>query len=329
MSGTITVSSTTDSQEAVDQAAEYGEQTLPFPEEEKPGTTSEAEEAETVADQEPAEQPENEEEEEAEEEEPESPEQARPAMGRTRREREATIARLLAKDQARDKQFAEMQKELEQLRKLQSPEPQKPDYSKRPDAADPKYRGKGMESVMYDTARHAMQEAEQEKAEQSRKQIEQKVLARRDFVLNRYEQQAAEARAKYSDFNEVVDGMGALSDTIVGTIKQQLNGAEVAYYLAKNPDLLEELKSWDSIEVDEGYSKTIATLQNIAEQLRESKGSTPAASSPTPRSPQPRPAAPRPLRHVGGASAATSAPVNPDRMSMKDYNDWRNAGGGR
>lgn len=326
MSGTITVSSTTDSQEAVDAAAEYGERTLPFPEEEKPGTTSEVEEAETVAAQEPAEPPENEEEEEAAEEpeeEQEPPEQAsaRPE-GQSKRQLRAQVARLMS-------QMSEMREELRKVKQPEAVEPPKPDYSKRPDAADPKYRGKGMESVMYDTARHAIQEAEQEKSNETRKEMEKKVLARRDLVLNRYEQQAADARVKYPDFNEAVDGMGALSDTIVGTVKQFLNGAEVAYYLAKNPDLLEELKSWDSIDVDEGYSKTIATLHNIAEQLRESKPSSPLASSPSPRSPQPRPAAPRPLRHVGGASAATSAPVNPDRMSMKDYNDWRNAGGGR
>src|SRR5215472_204930 len=95
MSGDVTVTSTTDTQEAVDAAAAYGRLAVdPKPEAENTGT-SEAAEAETVVKQELApveEEPEEETEpaeDEGEEEEPESQ-----AMGKTRRKLLRTVSRL-------------------------------------------------------------------------------------------------------------------------------------------------------------------------------------------------------------------------------------------
>lgn len=326
MSGIVTVSSTTDDQKAVEEAAAYGEQTLPFDESEKPGP-SDVEETETAAEPEPAEVPENEEpQEEVEEPEPEEEEEPEAAQAapppRSKRDRERG---LVAQVQRQAAQISDLE---EQIRKLTaSPSPQE-EAPKRPDSSDQKYKGKRMEDVMEDVVDYKLQKLEQDKAEQQQREAQQKRKEWADNVLRSYHEQVVEARAKYSDFNQAVDPVrvGPLAEEV---IKRMSNGAEVAYYLGKNPDFVTRLTDWDQSQQAEDANRIVQSLQNLSDELRSNNGSTSAPSSAAPRSPQPRPAAPRPLRHVGSSSTATTPSVDPGKMSMKDYNDWRNAGGGR
>ena len=77
------------------------------------------------------------------------------------------------------------------------------------------------------------------------------------------------------------------------------NGAEVAYYLGKHPEVRDQLMEWNEAGVKGGQRKIVVELDRISSQLNGHSSTGAAASSPNPRT-APRP--PAPIRPVGATS---------------------------
>ena len=117
-----------------------------------------------------------------------------------------------------------------------------------------------------------------------------------------YSKQVNEARQVYDDFDDVTDNPDiAISGAMAQAIMRSNNGADIAYYLGKNPAEAERL-----LELDP-YSVAIEIGKISAKIVR-----------PTPKTTS---SAPAPIEPVG----ARATPVtDPDKMSTDDWLKWRN-----
>ena len=315
MAGQIVVSSTTDSQDAVNAAAEYGNSQ---PEKKKVEQSSEALEAESVAESETAkteEEPQEEEpkEEEGEEEEPEVVDKHKKKLLRQ-------INRLTGQRYSLQEQLDEVR---EQLRKVKegggggqqqqaAPQPGRP----KPDPKDAKYKGRPYEEFVEDFTDWKVEQREIAKAI-----AEQQAYVR--GIFDDYNASVARAREKIADFDEVVGKDNVPVPLIAINAMYELeNGPEVAYYLARHPDVREQLLEWNEPNVRGGVRKIMAALDRISEQLSPQQ---PASGSNNGSPQRPRPVSPpAPIKPLGGASATrTSVPM--DEMPYQEYKRAREA----
>ena len=120
-----------------------------------------------------------------------------------------------------------------------------------------------------------------------------------------WQDQTAEARKRYADFDRVVTNPNlTITDHMAMIIKATDASADVAYQLGMNP----------------GLAERIARMDPLYQAIELGKLSA-AVSSATPRT-QSR--APEPIRPVKPSAAGT---VDPDKMSHKEWTAWRNSGG--
>ena len=183
----------------------------------------------------------------------------------------------------------------------ENPEPVKPNKQDFPEVSDWEralidYSDKRAEWV----AKKEVQAARVE--EQNRNQeaaIRTQHTALQEAHLGRMEK----ARAKYEDFHEVAESPDQqVSIPIVAAILHSDNGAELQYYLGKNPQELQRLNALPP-------PLQILELGKIEERLT---------------SPQVKPnvsAAPKPI--TPSKPGASSAEKNPEEMSMEEYASWR------
>lgn len=117
-----------------------------------------------------------------------------------------------------------------------------------------------------------------------------------------YTKQTEQARQAYEDFDDVVqDPDLSISQAMAEAIMRSNNGADVAYYLGKNPDQAARIASLDPFSAAVEIGRIAATVVR----------------------PQPRKtsSAPPPIQPVG----ARATPVtDPDKMSTDDWLKWRN-----
>lgn len=193
--------------------------------------------------------------------------------------------------------------ELEMLRRGQQPQQQQEQRQVEQQAAPKLEQYQSIEEYLDALADFkAAQKAdkvfkEREAAErQSRQQSEQAKLH------EGFTKQTEDARAVYDDFDEVVDNPDLpISQAMAEAIMRSKNGADVAYYLGKNPDEAFRLASLDP------FSAAVEIGRIAAGIVR----------------PQPRKAsaAPPPIQPVG--SRATPV-TDPDKMSTDEWLKWRN-----
>ena len=117
-----------------------------------------------------------------------------------------------------------------------------------------------------------------------------------------YAKQTEQARQAYDDFDEVVENPSLpITKAMAEAIMRSNNGADVAYYLGKNPDQAARLANLDPFSAAVEIGRIAATVVR----------------------PQPRKAsnAPPPIQPVG----ARATPVtDPDKMSTDEWLKWRN-----
>lgn len=315
----VTVTSTTDNQASVNAAAAAydsqvitpkppkpeagdGEQT-PEPEKEQP-TTPEAEPAE--------------EEESPEEEEPEA-EEEEPAA----RAQKKNTKRLLRKLSRLSGRYTSLQQEheamTERLRRLEGGQPQagsatapqgKPERSQFPQGpeGDEKFFNARLDYEL------------------SQRQIKETQAKHEQFLRGNFEDyltQIERARESYEDFDDVVDSSAQVPVVILNQLPELENGAEVAYYLGKHPEVRERLIEYNQPYVRGGARKMLAELDRISEQLQN-----PTRQTNSPATQRPVSTAPRPIRPLGGASTARSV-VSADQLPYREFKKWREENGAR
>ncbi len=145
-----------------------------------------------------------------------------------------------------------------------------------------------------------VQQRQQIEAQQHQQAIQQQQTVQR-FV-------AAEddARSKYQDYDAAVQSplMGQLKQVrpdVIQAVIDSPNGADVAYYLAKNPQMVQQIASLNPF----------AAAREIGRIEQMFMAPKPQAS-----------AAPTPPRTVGGKAEVSR---NPENMSIAEYRKWRAA----
>jgi hypothetical protein len=295
MAGEVVVSSTTDSQAAVDAAAHaYGEQ----PGEEKveqPEPSEKAKEKpedETEAESETA-KPESEEEEEEELAEPAS-------KGRRRLLRR--VSTLTGRNFRLQEQLDELQARLKQA----DGGPKTPAPAAGPPPKPTQDQFKDYESFVEALADWRIDERDRLKAQQAHEAYVQQ-------IYTEYNQQVDDARETHQDFDEVVGQAAQVPMVAINMMYELDNGAEVAYFLGKHPEVREQMLEWNTPGTKGGIRKIVVELDRISTQLS-------GKSSSNGTSPKPRVAAPpAPIKPVGATSRSTA---NPGEMNMRDYKKW-------
>lgn len=119
------------------------------------------------------------------------------------------------------------------------------------------------------------------------------------------------AQAKYPDYDEVLASIDSEQDAIPEglalTIIELDNGPDVVYHLAKDPELVAQLKEMSPL-------RAIAELGRISDKL----------IAPTTETPKPKTAAPAPIKPVATGNTKSTVPL--DEMPYEDYKKARQQG---
>jgi hypothetical protein len=134
-----------------------------------------------------------------------------------------------------------------------------------------------------------------------------------------WEAQEAQAKAKYTDYDEAL-----AADTVryhpavLQALQTSAQGAEVAYHLATHPEDAARLSALAPVPA----LRALGRLEAQLEAQTATSGSAPSAVRSTSPDPTPPPTpTPRPLAPGGGAGSGGST-VSPDQMSYEDYTAW-------
>jgi len=145
----------------------------------------------------------------------------------------------------------------------------------------------------------------QDEAEIARKAAEQAETYEKQLLARQFQEQVAEAKARYADFDAVAfNPTVPVTETMVEMIHSSEMGADLAYHLGKNPALAARIAQMKPIEAAREMGRIEAAL------------SQPKARTQT--------QAPDPISPVRAAAAGTK---DPSKMSFAEFTAWREAGG--
>ncbi len=164
----------------------------------------------------------------------------------------------------------------------------------------------------------ARQEYKAQRVNEARAEVEHAQNERLRGNLQAHTQRLNETREQYEDWDKVaraLEGGGMIPQSAGLAMIELENGPEVMYHLAKNPELLAKLNKMSEV-------RAVAEIGRIGASL-------PSANPDEAYSPEPRPVSslPAPIKPVGGS--ATKVSSDPTKMSLVEYNRWRDKGGGR
>jgi hypothetical protein len=142
------------------------------------------------------------------------------------------------------------------------------------------------------------------KADQEAKQA---VAERQKATFDAYNKGVSEARGRYEDWDDVVSAANStIPEAASLAVIECDNGADVAYYLAKHPEICEELMDMTPVGA-------IRRIGKISDSLNpESKAEKKNSPSEKPR---PKPA--EPITPVGGSTTQSATPL--DKLPIKEY----------
>lgn len=193
--------------------------------------------------------------------------------------------------------------ELEFLRSQQPQQAQPAQQAQQPSQAPKLEQYNSIEEYLDALADHKASQkfdhlAKEREAKESQTRQQQEVAK----LHESYTKQTEQARQAYSDFDDVVqDPDLPISQAMAEAIMRSANGADVAYYLGKNPDQAARIASLDPFSAAVEIGRIAATV--VRPQPRKTSN------------------APPPIQPVG----ARATPVtDPDKMSTEDWLKWRN-----
>jgi len=193
--------------------------------------------------------------------------------------------------------------ELEFLRSQQPQQAQPAQQAQQPSQAPKLEQYNSIEEYLDALADHKASQkfdhlAKEREAKESQTRQQQEVAK----LHESYTKQTEQARQAYGDFDDVVqDPDLPISQAMAEAIMRSTNGADVAYYLGKNPDQAARIASLDPFSAAVEIGRIAATV--VRPQPRKTSN------------------APPPIQPVG----ARATPVtDPDKMSTEDWLKWRN-----
>jgi len=193
--------------------------------------------------------------------------------------------------------------ELDVLRQQQQPQTQQRQEPAQQSQAPKLEQYESIEEYLDALAEHkAAQKADKVFKEREASERQQRQQTEQAKLHEGFTKQTEQARQAYDDFDDVVDNPDLpISQAMAEAIMRSQNGADVAYYLGKNPEEAHRLASLDPFSAAVEIGRIAATVVR----------------------PQPRKAsnAPPPIQPVG----TRAAPVkDPEKMSTEEWMKWRN-----
>ena len=193
--------------------------------------------------------------------------------------------------------------ELDFLRSQQPQQAQPAQQAQQPSQAPKLEQYNSIEEYLDALADHKASQkfdhlAKEREAKESQTRQQQEVAK----LHESYTKQTEQARHAYSDFDDVVqDPDLPISQAMAEAIMRSANGADVAYYLGKNPAEAARLANLDPFSAAVEIGRIAATVVR----------------------PQPRKAssAPPPIQPVGTRATPVT---DPDKMSADEWIKWRN-----
>ena len=160
-------------------------------------------------------------------------------------------------------------------------------------------------AIAYETERRIVAREMKHKAEQAQEFHK----AEQDEIVETFKDRAEVARQTLKDFDEVTKAatMSPTHPAVIHLILSSEKGPELAYYLSKNPKVVQRLNEMQPFAAAREIGKLEASV-----------------SSATPKTATKAPAPVEPLR--GGTSPPTK---DPEKMNFEEYRAWRKSGGGR
>lgn len=153
-------------------------------------------------------------------------------------------------------------------------------------------------------------ESENSREENARKEQEQRELI--DFRTRE-----SSVRTEYPDYDQVVYSPNTpISETMASAIRKDDNGALVAYFLGKNPDVAYRI----SQQPPQVQYQAIGDLSDKITEYRQSNGEGSVPSAPQQQQPNVT-AAPAPPPTV---TARGTAVKSPEKMTTEEWMEWRN-----
>jgi hypothetical protein len=194
-----------------------------------------------------------------------------------------------------------LEEELEQARK--APKPAEEAKTAPATAGPPKlqdYLNAGKTAEDWADARDDWKAGEETKQAESARQKE---------TFDTYNKSISEARVRYEDWDEVVEATDAVIPQSASiAVIEAGNGPDVAYYLAKHPEVCESL-------MDMTPAAVIMQIGRISDSLNP-------ATKRSPSEVKPKAKAPAPISTVGNSPTNSSVPL--DQLSPRDYIRVRN-----
>lgn len=152
---------------------------------------------------------------------------------------------------------------------------------------------------------------EQKLAESRKKEAAERELAARGEKVKSWQQRLEKAREVHEDFDEALAVDVPVSPAMMeGMVESEL-GAEIAYWLGKNPAEARRIAQLSPTATARELGKIEARLETPKEEA------APAVQAKTATSVKPKPVAP-----VGGRATPTAA-KDPDKMSFQEFKKWR------
>lgn len=175
----------------------------------------------------------------------------------------------------------------------------------KPDPNDPKYKDKTWAEYNEDLI-----DWKDEKRQLERTAESKKVEAKKDLEtkVSFYKEKASEAKKIHDDFDEVLqDYEGPQSPELHRALIESDNGAEVAYYLASNPEEAEKMRGMNKDQLNRFIGRVEAKLETGI--VKE----TPAVKTSK---------APPPIKPVGKGSASEPVIDFPENGTYEEKKAW-------
>lgn len=152
--------------------------------------------------------------------------------------------------------------------------------------------------------------------ETSRTEEARKLEEQREAI--EFRTRESSVRAEYPDYDQVVYSPNTpISDTMATAIRKDENGAVVAYFLGKNPDVAYRITQ---LPPQQQY-QAIGDLSDKIAEYRQSTGSETGSNESAPQTPPNVSAAPPPPPTVSGRGSSAK---NPEKMTTAEWMEWRN-----
>lgn len=214
------------------------------------------------------------------------------------------------------KYSATLEEEISALKAKQSGK----EETKPAPVGDPEPQEKDFTDFIAYTKAQARWEARQELRKAKEEESKQAEESQLKDILDSYGEKVIEARSRYEDWSEVVEKSELeIPQTAVMAIYEMDNGPDVTYFLASNPEVVDELREMTKIGAIRAVEKISLALaeeapKNEVETEKKEEEKTAKLQS----------KAPAPIRPI--SSGATSSTKSLDTLDFRAYKEARKAG---